>query len=323
MANTIHDTTRLETARDGLLRAADLLQAVIDGKTSQSRAGARLGLTPQQVNQQLAAQFTPYIKKTIRRIDIAELCKALKDFRTPADRFMLEIFEHECSEDPDVIDILPEYDEEKFWEVAEATLTPSQFRVMAALTGKTTGSPMTMSGTAEYLHVSAMYVSNVKRSSVWKMRRPHVLERILPNESLHLIEWTEPTMQKTAKIIQEYDAAKTAYEAAHPMELATQAFLEDRIPDEDVRRELGLVLTSEVEAAARTIPVVIPVKAAGFSERAANCLSRARVDTLNQLAEMPIQNIRKIRNSGKKTREEFYNVLKEKMSVDRPELLGK
>lgn len=323
MANTIHDTSRLEAARDQLLYAANLLQTVIDGQTSQTNAGAKLGMTPQDINRQLQFQFQPYIKKNFHEIATPDLCDALKKFRTPADRFMLEIFEDMLSKDPSIIDILPEYDEDSLWTVAEETLNAIQLAVVKLVTGQETGEPMPIKTIAERLQVSEVYIRGVRKRAMLKMRRSHIIEKIIPNEAFRLIELTQQIMKTTAKIVNDYEAAKTSYEQAHPLTLATQAFLEDKLPDENIRKELGLVLTNEVETAVRAIPIVIPIKSAGFSERAANCLRRANVETLNQLAEMPLLNIMKIRNSGKKTREEFYYIIKERLGIERPELLEK
>ena len=321
MPNVTHNVVRLETARDQLIHAAELLQSVIDGQVSQSKAGSELDMTPQDMNRNLQMQFQPYIKKNINQIDKMDLCQALERFRTPADRFMLEIFEDMLSQDPDVIDVLPEYDEAKFWEIAGDVLNAVQLDVMEMLTGRKTGEPMPVKTVASELDVSEVYIRGVRKRAVFKMRRTNVIERIIPDKAFHLIELSQQIMQETARIVNDYQSAKTAYETAHPMELATQAFLEDRIPDENIRNRLGLILTSDVETAAKMIPVIIPIQNAGLSERAKNCLRRANVDTLNQLAEMSLLDIKKIRNAGKKTREEFYHAMKKKLGIDRPELL--
>lgn len=80
---------------------------------------------------------------------------------------------------------------------------------------------------------------------------------------------------------------------------------------------------AEAAEAIESTPGVVRLEDANLSVRTYNVLRRGNVCTLNELADMPIDDILSIWNLGRRTLEEIYKALKTYLDIDRPELLVK
>lgn len=157
-----------------------------------------------------------------------------------------------------------------------------------------------------------MYISTLVKQALSKLRRSYNLKRILPTANLALVDWTKYMEEASAEIVQSYLTARENYNKRHAMQTATVAFNNDQPLDMETQEALGM---NKLE------PVEIKIDDCNFSVRTWNCIKRANIDTLNQLAVMDLEDIMRIRNAGRRTYQEIGMVLLQKLGITRKDLL--
>ena len=323
MSGTIKNAAQIEKAKDTLREVADLLQAALDGKMTLSAASKATGLTPQRMNQNLNLGFRPYIKSTLLTVD--DLCETLDACRTPGDLLLMGIFEYDrfdgSARPKDSIVILPEYDEDLLWDLAREALTPVEFRILSCLTGEATGVPMSSHAIAQELCVTRERIAQKRRKAFRKLRRPNVIRKLFPAvtvDAQDYLKYVETNMQHA---VSEYGnlMAQSAVDGLI-RNMMSQHMNTGSVEPETVKAFLRAI---EWDPEPRTPGrAEIRIEDCDMSARTYNCLHRARIDTLNQVAEMTLPEIKRVRNLGEKSRQELGALLLKHLGVTRLDLLN-
>ena len=320
MAGTIKNTNDIQTAIDTLRNTADMLQAVMDGKSTLSVTGQNTGLTPQEVNRNLRKQFAPYIKAKI--LTIENLCELLEDCQTPGDRFLLAIFGYDQfdveSKRPDTVICLPDYDEDVLWDTAHDHLTSREYALVSKLYGAATGEPIGTMAVANELCVTRERIAQLRRKALRKMRRPIVLKKIFPAMSPIAIDTLDIMMNNIKAGFKDYEAVMTQSRIANAIRAMSVEYSENHDIDPYTVKEFLRSINWKGDGEDLT---VIKIQDTDMSARTYHALYRANITSLNQLAAMPIEDIKAIRNLGTRSRHELADILVKHLGITREDLL--
>lgn len=319
MAISEKTITAAKAAREALLNAADALQALIDGETNAvtaARACGMAGTYPgQDMNRNLAKAFQPYIKTKLLSID--GLAAALEDTRTPGDELLFMVFGlEEERREPDTVTLLPGYDPDRLWELVRQRLTPREAAVMMAITGEAAGRKQTFAEISRDLNLTMNRIGQIKAKSLRKLRHPNVIKALFPAMTVRNTEIMERIRDRRQ------DAG---LEAARAAALRTETKVLENAAGklragEPLSETEAEAVRSETAMPEVTIDDARTQDGLAFSIRCYNCLNRAGIRTLNQLINMPLADIMKIRNLGMKSVTEIRSALLYHFKIDRKDL---
>lgn len=321
---------RIIKARDELRYAANLLQAVIDGKIYQNDVSRALGMSPYSRQNNLAEQFRPYIKSRI--INLKELREALRNARSPGDRLLFEILNIKNQIKDDTILFLPDYDEYALWDAVYDCLSKREYEVIRMRTGAATGRPMALEEIARNFNVAQERIDQIKAKALRKLRTPQIINRIFPEINVGVVDCafgitaaftdalTHTFMDAFSHTMKTYTTTEKGYRHQNGNRIAARPYTNDADPEDAKETDFE---TEEYKDSSNSDKPVIPIENADISARLFNCLKRNGIETINQLLDMDCDSITSIRNVGKKTLTEMHKVIKLYFGIDRADLLEK
>lgn len=299
----ISSRDKIKRSVNALLETAKLLQTLLDCQdTSQQEVAKQMNVSPQALSKYLNEGFRPYIRKQM--LSLSDLEKAYRMTRTPADRLLIDVFGMH-DKDRDAVVMLPEYDEDALWDIVFNRLRPRERFVVLYMSGETDGEPKSMSETARQLCLTTERVRQIHAKAMLRLRNPNWLKQIFPAMECALPEYQALMTRQAQDAIQMAEKAKKQYELRHQMEELAESYDKDDPLDID----------SEDEC-----PEETPLDDIGLSLRPYNALYRAGVRTLEQLAEMDAGDILQIRHLGRHSANEIYQILKDRLGIEKPAL---
>lgn len=278
--------------RDELYRVGNLLQSVLDGKLYQTDIAGEIDVSTRHLHHQIANKFSGYIKTKLASID--DLCRALEDVRTPGDKLLLHVFgvDLDDSHEKDKILLLPDYDEDALWDIVNRRLRGSALDMTKMYVGAyygdiaggaLDGQTLTSREIARLYNITPQRVCQILRKSFRRLRHPAMLHDIFETMDAEFPELVNKKIEQTC----------------------------ERILSEKLKESTKTPGPAEPDKPAEPAELpVISIMDAQFSVRTYNCLYRANIDTLNQLADMTYDQVAKIRNLGQKCIREIEEKLK-------------
>ena len=319
MAGTIKNKDDIEKSVARLRHAADMLQAVLDGESTLQAAADKISLTPQEMNRNLRKEFAPYIRAAMPSTDA--MCEMLDLCKTPGDRFLLAILgEDEFDLKPrpkDTLVLPPEYDEEILWDTAHAVLTSREYRIISELYAKGPDDQNKVREVAQALCVTRERVYQLRRKAIRKMRRPAVLNRLFPTMTAWATDVTGILEHNVRTELAKCAAAMDESAAGRAIAALAGHYAETGGLGPETISEFMSAIGWKAEP--KRGPVAI--SSIDMSVRTFHALHRAGIDTLDQVAEMPIGDIKAIRNLGRLSRGELGALLLRHLGIYRHDLM--
>ena len=311
---------RIVAARDELYRVGNLLQAVLDGKIYQTDVAEHIGANLSSTRYQIAHQFKSYIKSKLETID--DLCRELENLRTPGDLLLLHVFGNvrsgEMNHVTDTIIFLPEYDEDALWDAVNQALTPREEAVVKMAVGafygdrdgyRINGDKLPLAEIARLFNVTTERIRQVYAKALRKLRRPAVMNRVFPAMHAGFADCAQFILTSAEVSYQKYLSAKADYQRIHDLLAATESYRAGQMPDPEVQDRLDFVATGTAPAEAPA--PIITLESLDLSVRTFNCLKRAGLDTLNKVAKLSLDDMKRVRNLGQKGVEEAEAYVKQ------------
>lgn len=314
MPGTIKNTKDVKTAIETLRHAADMLEAAANGNCSLTDVGKSISLTPQQVNQNLRKQFLPYVKARI--LEIKDLYPMLDACKTPGDRLMLAIlnedeFDMTPRTDREIV-MPPEYNKALLWDIAMDTLTAREYTVISDLYAN----PNNAADVARKFNVTREHICQIRRKAIHKLRRPHVLKQLFPAMNAWTVSAMEIIEKNARAAVESMDDILNKSDMSEIMLQMARQYMSTRQIDKDTMN--AFLRAAHWDDAAHK-PVYI--KDTDMSARTYNALHRACIDTLDEIAQMHIEDIKKIRNLGELSRDELGVLILKHLGIYRPDLM--
>lgn len=170
--------------------------------------------------------------------------------------------------------ILDTAEEEKIINIMEKVLTERQYRVIKLRFGFEDGECKTLEEVGKMFKLTRDRIRQIEATALRKIRQPKYLKTLLPNYELRIKALQEVQYMKNLD-----DKLKADEEAA-----------KSRVTNFDLLK----ASIDELE----------------LSVRSYNCLKRAGIDTIRQLSERSIEDLKKVRNLGKHSLQEITDKLK-------------
>lgn len=311
---------QIKEARERLLLAADALQAVADNNSTVTDAGRACGMTGSHVGQDmrtlLMKGFVPYIKTQMKSID--GLARALEDLRSPGDNLLLLMFGEDSMNEPhqkDTVTLLPGYDEDRLWALTEERLTPRELFVIRCVTGKETGRRMSYQEVAKEVSLTVNRIGQIRNKALRKMRHPRIVDAIFPAMTVRKSAAFERIRTKHQKASIEHAKVFSLIRETDILERATKQLQKEMNLSEEetelISKEPGAPVPIDEIRISSTTPI---------SVRAYNCLKRANIKTLNEVAVMPVDDIMRIRNLGRRSVQELQAAILYHFGLDREDM---
>lgn len=306
--NTNKNLAHIETARDNCLKAAQLLQTLLDCQTtSQRQVAEQLSLSVHAMSRYLTNGFRPYICMQI--LSIPDLADAYRTTRTSADKLLIQIF-NLADKDRDALAILPEYDEEALWDLVFATLSPREREIILYMFGQDDGTVRTVSDTAEKFHLSRQNVSYTYQKALRKLHRPPALKKIFPAITYVLPEYLRILTQQANEAIAMAEEAKKQYAIRNKMTDIAKAY-DTNTPPADTTDQSTPINIKTQKHDVYDVPL---------STRLRSALLRAGIHYLEDVPP-DYPDYFRVRNLGRISRKELHDALKHYTGIDRPDLL--
>ena len=311
------DMEKIAAARDELLAAADVLSAVLDGKSTQYKAAEELGMKPNRFSRHLAEKFSGYVRS--RTIGLEDLPALLEEAMGGDERLLRDLFGVPSGTGELVI--MPETDHEALWDAIDAILPPRRARAVALYYGRD-GDPMDDGRAAEAMGLRPDHVRHVRAAGMRQLRVPANVRRLFPalgaayaGMAAAAAPSLEAARARLSGVIATYDEAAALGRLADRLETAA----ETGTADPEAREEA-------VRHGCRPMPVPpdedAPLEDLDLSTRSYNALKRAGVDTLAGLAAMGLDDARSVRNLGEESIRELDLLLERRLGRGFPHREG-
>lgn len=312
------DTEKITKSRDKLLALAAGLQAILDGEETQSGLARKLDMTPQAVSSQLTREFRGYVRTKI--LNIPDLIELLDRARTPAERLLMDIFLGEGCAPKDELVLLPDFNEDLVWEVAEDRLTHREYRIVCRAYGHGDlyeTEPENLGKIAMDENVTKERVRQIHHKALRKLRKPVSIARLLPMVTPQAFDLAD-AMRRNAESARELfrkadEDYRNELETKGKIELLQQALALAK------RNRNSIDVAIEAYAVDEP-PKPIRLEDAEPSVRTYNCLTRAGINTLDELLDMDAVKLMSIRNMGRASCAEVRMLIRKHFGIDRTDL---
>ena len=319
MPGTIKNTDDIRASIQNLRNTADMLQAVLDGESKFTEMAQQTGTTPQKINQNLRKHFTPYIKARV--LSIENLCEMLEACRTPGDRFLLAIFgedEYDPRDRPEnQITLLPDYDDDALWDTAHEAMTSREYEIVTYLYSAGPENKTPVADIAKRFSVTRERIYQLRRKAIRKMRRPQVLRKIFPAMTAIAIDTMDVTKRNTKAAMETYAQTLRESKTAEIIGQLTEQYMANGHGEPGTIQEFLKVLgwTPEEDVGP------VKIQDTDMTARTYHALHRAGITTLDQIAAMHVEDIKRIRNLGANSMDELGRLLLKHLNINRPELM--
>ena len=307
----LKEPERIIEVRDNLQHMVDLLNAVLDGKSTMKSIADYLKITPQRLNLNMTSKLKPYVKQHIETLDCDDIVKLTEILQPPAyfmlkDAYIHSKFEPKCISFPD-------YDEEKIYEIVKNEIynkskeqADRNYDIICKYYGIDC-EKQTMHEIGELYNITRSRIEQIIRKSVFVLTKPTSIKQIfeLPKmqeytKELQIIEQEEENFK------QKYYKAAATYK--NLMDTAKTLNLYDDIQKEIISKYPEITDQNLID---NTIKMNTPIEQLNLSVRLYHVLWRNNLHTIKDICNTPFEKIFFMRNLGKTSLLELINKLQE------------
>jgi DNA-directed RNA polymerase specialized sigma subunit len=302
---------RVIEIRDNLQEMVNLLNAVLDNKTTMKSIAEYLNITPQKLNLKINAKLRPYVKQQFDTLTPDDMVKIIESIQPPAyfmlkDAYIHSEFEPKCIE-------FPSYDENKIYELVKNEIynksnenSDRNYDIVCKYYGINC-EKKTMDKIGDEYNVTRSRIDQIIRKAVYVLKKPESIKQIfkLPKmqeyaEELQIIEQEEENFK------QKYYKAAAAYK--NLMDTAKTLDLYDEIQREIISKYPEITDQNLID---NTIKMNTPIDQLNLSVRLYHVLWRNNLHTIKDICNTPFEKIFFMRNLGKTSLLELINKLQE------------
>lgn len=288
----LKDTEQIKKVRDELIVLTTMFDRVLNDEISQNTMAVELGITPQNLSRSIRDNFNHKIRKSLHTLNKDEFKKLYLETEPLSDKIIKSIFEFNLTD----IVAIPEYDEDRFWELYKSTLNERELKVLNVRFSE--DGVKTLEETAKHFGVTRERIRQIEWRAFRKLRNPLFLKKLFYfdkveelkqlytikenlSKELETLENEIQQINKLNGIKKEWNNVKSYMKSTYP---SLYEFSFGKLNEINYLNQFKNINIEQL----------------GLSNRTVNALHRASINNVADILDLTVIRVLNIRNLGKK-----------------------